>query len=106
MVYAFDVLSPVVTPPRRQQWVSLFKQINTSVYRNLGGNWGLVAAAGEWLRYTHGWTNDTSFIIKQFGAQIPLFSPTGQYPDPNTPIPYDIFPRHYLDIMLLEGYTE
>jgi hypothetical protein len=38
-------------------------------------------------------------------SQLPLFSSDGQYPDPNTPMAYDIFPRHYLDIMILRGYN-
>lgn len=95
----------LVEPSKIAQWDAMWVKVTPNgTHYHTTGNWGIVAAAGEFLRYIHGFT-DLSWVEYQLSFQLALFSSTGQYPDPNTPMAYDIFPRHYLDIMLLRGYN-
>jgi len=39
------------------------------------------------------------------GLNINSFTAAGMYQDPNVPMPYDHFPRKYMEILLLRGYN-
>eukprot|EP01113_Clastostelium_recurvatum_P026181 TRINITY_DN3141_c0_g1_i4.p1 TRINITY_DN3141_c0_g1~~TRINITY_DN3141_c0_g1_i4.p1 ORF type:complete len:644 (-),score=128.12 TRINITY_DN3141_c0_g1_i4:74-1981(-) len=104
LTYELYINCSLVPQAQIETWASIWRSMNTSVYINLSSNWGIVAAGGEFLRYLHNFT-DLSFVELQLQQQLPKFSLEGMYPDPNTPMPYDIFPRHYLDMILMRGYN-
>ncbi|MDB6058063.1 MAG: hypothetical protein JWO95_1907 [Verrucomicrobiales bacterium] len=66
-------------------------------------NWNVVALSGEFLRHQDGFT-DMTFVENYLQAQLPNFTATGQYRDPNVPMAYDHFPRHFLAAILERGY--
>jgi hypothetical protein len=45
-----------------------------------------------------------NFVERYLKLQLPLFTATGQYRDPNVPMAYDHFPRHFLAAILQRGY--
>ena len=67
-------------------------------------NWNVVALSGEFLRFQNGFT-DINFVEKYLPLQLPYFTSDGLYRDPNMPMAYDHFPRHFLAAMLARGYN-
>ncbi|HXG23220.1 MAG TPA: hypothetical protein VNJ09_01600, partial [Chthonomonadales bacterium] len=67
-------------------------------------NWNVVAIAGEFLRHQAGFA-DQAFVERYLDVQLPLFTAEGLYRDPNVPMAYDHFSRHFLAVMLERGYT-
>jgi hypothetical protein len=108
---AYEHLRDRVPLERRQRWEQLLKAINPSqAYRDVLSaqrrevhNWNVVAIAGEFLRAQAGFT-DLTFVERHLEAQWQHFTAEGLYRDPNVPMAYDHFPRHFLAAMLERGY--
>jgi hypothetical protein len=109
---AFEHLREHVTPDRRRRWEDLLRALQVErAYSDLikpdrktVHNWNVVAIAGEFLRSQDGFAN-SSFVDRYLGEQLPYFTAAGMYRDPNVPMAYDHFPRHFLAAMLARGYT-
>ncbi|MDB6110367.1 MAG: hypothetical protein JWR69_2117 [Pedosphaera sp.] len=109
---AYENLRDRVTPARRKHWEDLLRAIKPDVaYRDvLGGtrtnlnNWNIAALSGEFLRHQAGFT-DLNFVEESLAAQLPHFTTNGMYRDPNVPMAYDHFPRHFLAFVSQRGYA-
>jgi hypothetical protein len=100
-----------VPPARRMQWEDClsdivpeksYRDVLTSKHPTVH-NWNIVALSGEYLRHKNGFT-DLDFVERHLKQQLPNFTATGQYLDPNMPMAYDHFPRHFLAALLDRGY--
>ncbi len=108
---AYEHLRDRVDNDRRAQWEQWLRDLNPAkTYRDVLSkshpvvhNWNVVAIAGEFLRYQNGFTGP-DFIEKHLPFQLGYFTAEGLYRDPNVPMAYDLFPRHYLAMMLWRGY--
>lgn len=108
---AYEHLRTRVPSERRQKWDQLLRTIDPyRAYRDVltetrrtVHNWNVVAIAGEFLRHQHGFT-DLSFVERHLEVQLQHFTAEGLYRDPNVPMAYDHFPRHFLAAMLERGY--
>ncbi len=108
---AYENLREHVAPDRRHKWESLLRQLQPELCYSdvLRGrhqevhNWNVVALSGEFLRHQDGFTGMT-FVEKYLALQMTNFTATGQYRDPNVPMAYDHFPRHFLAAILERGY--
>ena len=112
-VLAYEHLRDHVPKERRERWEKLFRAMDPRrCYQDLPNkprdpvhNWNIVAVAGEFLRHQNGFT-DLSYVETSLGEQMHWFTANGQYRDPNVPMAYDHFPRHFLAAMLARGYDE
>lgn len=100
-VKAFDMLSPHATPARVANWTKWLNQLNPFGYATRTGNWGLVAAAGEFERIVlRGFGNATQaewwrgVLADQLASGV--FTASGNYQDHSgsgspglNPLPYD-----------------
>lgn len=108
---AYEQLQSRVLPERRRRWEECLRTLNpTRAYRDVLSpkhptvhNWNVVAITGEFLRSQAGFT-DANFVERHLPAQLPYFTTMGLYRDPNEPMAYDHFPRHFLAAMLQRGY--
>ena len=108
---AFEQLRERVPGQRRAHWEKLLHEIvPEKAYRDAltdkhkaVHNWNVVALSGEFLRAQDGFT-DGAFIERHLDAQWPYFTGNGLYRDPNVPMAYDHFPRHFLAAVLQRGY--
>jgi hypothetical protein len=79
----------------------------------LGGNWGVVALVGEYVRTKYGLNpNNNTWYLTELQTQMQegVITANGQYQDHSgenglNPMPYDHFPRKYYLVMLYEGYN-
>ena len=109
---AYENLRERVAPERRKKWENDLRAIEpTQIYRDLPKksrdevhNWNVVALSGEFLRHQDGFT-DLSFVENYLQKQLHWFTSSGQYRDPNTPMAYDHFPRHFLAAIIERGYN-
>ncbi len=109
---AYEHLRDRMPPERRKRWEQLLGTIDPyQAYRDVLSekkwevhNWNIVAIAGEFLRARHGFT-DLAFVERHLAVQLKHFTAEGLYRDPNHPMAYDHFPRHFLAVMLELGYT-
>ncbi len=109
---AYEHLRDRVPKERRQRWEQLLKAIDPyRAYRDVltekrkeVHNWNVVAIAGEFLRAQVGFI-DLHFVERHLAAQLKHFTAEGLYRDPNVPMAYDHFPRHFLAAMLERGYA-
>jgi hypothetical protein len=108
VMLTIEVLTPYVSVSTSQAWLARAAKIDPAIYRGLTTNWGLVAAGGEFIRYQHG-LSTLAWVEERLSEQVPQFDDNGLFLDPtplsNPPMPYDIFPRHYLEMMLWRGYN-
>lgn len=108
---AYEHLRGHVASERRRQWEVLLRAIQPEhAYSDLiqpgrpaVHNWNVVAIAGEFLRSQDGFA-DGAFVDRYLAAQLEHFTAEGMYRDPNVPMAYDHFPRHFLAAMLARGY--
>ncbi len=103
---AYEHLRDRVPKERRNRWEELLRAIDP--YRAYKGylnlhNWNVVALAGEFLRQQNNFT-DPAFVNRYLKLQLPKFTSEGLYRDPNVPMVYDHFPRHFLAAILHRGY--
>jgi hypothetical protein len=111
VMLAYENLRERVPEARRKTWEQKLAAIEPDkCYRDvLVGNhkevhnWNVVALSGEYLRHQDGFT-DLDFVERYLKCQLPWFTATGQYRDPNVPMAYDHFPRHFLAAILHRGY--
>lgn len=111
VILSYENLRDFVPKERFQRWGQLLRSIEPyRVYRDVltekrkyVHNWNVVAISGEFLRYQCGFT-DLSFVERHLEAQLKNFTPEGLYCDPNVPMAYDHFPRHFLAVMVERGY--
>lgn len=109
---AYEHLRDRMSLERRQRWETLLKAIDPfRAYRDVlkegkhkVHNWNVAAIAGEFLRAQAGFT-DLRFVEQHLSAQLPHFTAEGLYRDPNVPMAYDLFSRHFLAAMLERGYA-
>jgi len=109
---AYEHLRDRVPKERRIKWEQLLRSIDPyRAYRDVLAekkssvhNWNVVAIAGEFLRHRAGFT-DLTFVERHLEAQLQHFTPEGLYRDPNVPMAYDHFPRHFLAATLERGYS-
>ena len=108
---AYERLRERVSAERRKQWEEWLRSMDPErTYRDVLTekrpaihNWNIVALSGEFLRHQDGFT-DLGFVDRYLKQQLPAFTATGQYRDPNVPMAYDHFPRHFLAAILERGY--
>ncbi len=111
LVFAYETLRDRIPVEQRQRIEASFKAMDpqqcyndlirekrTSVH-----NWNVVALSGEFLREQNEFT-DLAFVEKYLPLQLKYFTAQGLYRDPNTPMAYDHFPRHFLAAILERGY--
>ncbi len=111
VMLAYEHLRDRVPLERRRKWEQLLHSIDPHrAYRDIltenkrsVHNWNVVAIAGEFLRHQAGFT-DLTFVECHLEAQLQHFTAEGLYRDPNVPMAYDHFPRHFLTVMLERGY--
>lgn len=121
VVFAYRILSALVAPGVAAGWRSGLAQLNPwKDYGFPSGNWGLVAAVGEFMRASvlgvdanTTWFED--MLKFQLGGQghdqSYSYTPNGLYEDHSgdaglNPLPYDTFPSSgYLTVLLHEGYN-
>lgn len=107
---AYEHLRDRVDEAPRQRWEQLLRALDPArAYRDVPGrrevhNWNVVALAGEFLRHQAGFT-DLAFVETSLARQMRYFTPAGLYRDPNVPLAYDHFPRHFLAAILRRGYA-
>jgi hypothetical protein len=109
---AYEHLRERVAPERRKHWEELLREIIPErSYRDVltrthkeVHNWNIVALSGEFLRHQDGFTG-MDYVERYLGIQLTNFTSTGQYRDPNVPMAYDHFPRHFLAAILERGYV-
>src|ERR1043166_5542954 len=108
---AYERLREHVSAERRKQWEEWLRSMDPErTYRDVLTekrpaihNWNIVALSGEFLRHQDGFI-DLGFVDRYLKQQLPAFTSTGQYRDPNVPMAYDHFPRHFLAAILERGY--
>jgi hypothetical protein len=121
VVFAYRILSKLVAPSVAAGWrAGLLALDPWKDYGFPSGNWGLVAAVGEFLRASvlGADANTTWFedmLAYQLGGQghdqSYSYTPNGLYEDHSgdaglNPLPYDTFPSSgYLTVLLHEGYN-
>ena len=109
---AYEHLRDRVPKTRREHWELLLRKIEPyRAYRDVldkpgrePHNWNVVALSGEFLRHKDGFA-DAAFVEKHLEYQLRWLTPNGQYLDPNVPMAYDLFPRHFLAAILERGYN-
>jgi hypothetical protein len=107
----YEQLRDRVPPERRQKWEQFLRQMQPDLCyndvlrekHNEIHNWNIVALSGEFLRHQDGFV-DLAFVEKYLALQLTNFTGTGQYRDPNVPLAYDHFPRHFLAAILERDY--
>jgi len=108
VMLAYNTYKPFVSDAQLNSWNEKLKAIKPEkLYRThndpSGNNWVLVHTAGEFLRAKAGFTS-FDYVEKMLGIQLNNFTELGMYNEHGNPLPYDLFPRHYLTGMLQLGY--
>ncbi len=106
VMLAYELLARVAPPERIADWKRQLAMIRPEKLYKAGpnsANWNIVNLAGEYLRARHGLT-DMEYVETCLAAQRKHFTPWGMYVEHGNPLPYDLFPRHYLAGMLHQGY--
>ncbi|TRX47321.1 hypothetical protein FNH22_30065 [Fulvivirga sp. M361] len=105
---AYEQFLSVAAQDRIDSWKSHIEAIQPDklymAFGKLEGNWGLVNTAGEFLRARNGFTS-MDYVDRMLEGQNLNFTVLGMYNEYGNPLPYDLFPRHYLSGMLQMGYA-
>lgn len=106
LAHALLLLEKSVDSARAKQWRDALAY-SPDVYRAKpgGGNWNLVAAAGEAQFRALGLREGAAWVEQSLGLQAAQFTEWGMYKDPNAPMAYDLFPRMWLADMFAQGYS-
>ncbi len=72
-------------------------------YLSHENNWNIVNLAGEFLRYRENYVS-LAYTDTCLKYQLSHFTENGMYNEHGSPLPYDLFARHYLSGMLAQGY--
>ncbi len=108
---AYESLRDRMPAERRRRLEELIRAVNPErAYRDTlrpdhkqVHNWNVVALSGEFLRHQDGFA-PIAFVERHLSNQLGYFTACGMYQDPNTPMAYDHFPRHFLAAILERGY--
>ena len=124
VMFAYEHLGPLASNNRQSTWKRQLAAIDiTKTYTHYrkpytvyehrkfyseygeswAHNWNLLNAAGEFLRARQGFT-DLAYTDFCLTMQLPHFTPLGMYNEGGSPLPYDMFSRHYVTGMLQQGY--
>ncbi|MBU3028405.1 hypothetical protein [Zobellia galactanivorans] len=108
VMMAYSLFKPYASKERLAEWDRKINSIKieklyATYDKSEGNNWVLVHTSGEFLRNINGFTN-TDYVEKMLGIQLNNFTELGMYNEHGNPLPYDLFPRHYLSGMLQLGY--
>ncbi|WP_158655196.1 hypothetical protein [Flavivirga eckloniae] len=108
VMLAYETYKPFVSKEQLKSWDDKIHSIQVEkLYRTYNkpkeNNWVLVHTAGEFLRAKSGFTN-YDYVEKMLGLQLSNFTDLGMYNEHGNPLPYDLFPRHYLSGMLQLEY--
>lgn len=110
VMLGIEAARPYISANLFSFYLSRMALVAPNRYSNNGINWGIVAAAGEWIRYQHGLTTPNVYIQGIIRDHVRLLSENGLYKDPtpasNPSTAYDLFPRLFLDVMLDRGYND
>ena len=109
VMLAYATFKPFASKEQLKSWDDKIESVQIDkLYRTYDNpkenNWVLVHTAGEFLRAQNGFTSN-DYIEKMLGYQLANFTDLGMYNEHGNPLPYDLFPRHYLSGMLQMGYT-
>lgn len=109
VMLAYASFKPFASTGQIKSWEDKIRSIELDrLYRTYDNpeenNWVLVHTAGEFLRAKNGFTSD-GYVEKMLGYQLANFTELGMYNEYGNPLPYDLFPRHYLSGMLQMNYT-
>ena len=108
VMLAYNMFKPFTGEERLKSWDDKIESIRISkLYQTYNkpkqNNWVLVHTAGEFLRAQGGFTS-FDYVEKMLGYQLANFTELGMYNEHGNPLPYDLFPRHYLSGMLQQNY--
>ena len=100
VMLAYNMFKPFIGEERLKSWDDKIESIQISkLYQTYNkpkqNNWVLVLTAGEFLRAQGGFTS-FDYVEKMLGYQLANFTELGMYNEHGNPLPYDLFPRHYL----------
>lgn len=112
LVLAWAALEPMVEPALRERWAACLRAFPQTAYDTehldragkRPNNYGVSAAAGEWLRLRHGLGGSLEWLEQRLADQAPLFTEQGLYRDPGDPMLYDLMVRQNLNELLAHGY--
>ncbi|MDP6637427.1 MAG: hypothetical protein QGG42_21220 [Phycisphaerae bacterium] len=107
VMLAYELFAKTAPPARLKSWRKALGDVDRrKLYRAGPGanNWNIVNLSGEFLRVSHGMTDDMAYVEACLAAQKKHFTAAGMYNESGNPLPYDHFPRHYLAGMLVKGY--
>lgn len=109
VMYARELLIPLVKPAVVAKWDEQLTNIIPTGNYATGGNWAIVAVGGDWFRYKAGLAKTTQpqWMEETLKRLWPMWTDNGLWMDVGpgrlNPVPYDHFPRHYMNVMLHEG---
>ncbi len=116
LMLAMDLLRGRVSDDVVANWDFLARSVDPlKAYRSwprANGNWALIAATGEFLRYKAGLRPTLDDVVQQlkFQFQPHEWTANGQYQDHSgcngkcNPIPYDHYTRSYISVLLNKHY--
>lgn len=106
VMLACELFDRVAPQERRAAWKERLASIRPEeLYRarDASNNWNVVNLSGEYLRAAAGLTG-MDYVETYLAKQLDHFTPLGMYGEHGYPLPYDLFPRHYLSGVLQRGY--
>jgi len=106
VMLAYELFGNVAPADRRRAWKGQLADVRPrKLYRaqDASNNWNVVNLSGEYLRAEAGF-GDMQYVETFLSKQLGHFTPLGMYAEHGNPLPYDLFPRHYLAGMLERGY--
>jgi hypothetical protein len=116
LMLALDLLRGLVSAEVAANWESVARKINPRkayhAWPHATGNWALIAATGEFLRFKAGFRPSLVDVVEQlqFQFQPHEWTANGQYQDHSgctrqcNPMPYDHYTRSYISVLLAKGY--
>ncbi len=109
VMFAYQMFKPYVSAAQLNSWDKKIQSVKVDqLYRTYNqakeNNWVLVHTAGEFLRAVNGFVA-FDYIERMLGLQLSNFTALGMYNEYGNPLPYDLFPRHYLSGMLQLNYN-
>lgn len=106
VMLAREMLAEFASVEQTAAWTEQLRSIQPEkLYKALdaAGNWNVVNLSGEFLRAEAGLT-EMEYVEHFLSKQLAHFTPLGMYSEHGNPLPYDLFPRHYLAGVLQRGY--
>ena len=105
VMFAYDLFKGIANEERQARWKKNLAAMDPkkfySAYQRATGNWNIVNTAGEFLRFKENLTT-SNYVDTCLKYQYRNFTDYGMFTE--GPMPYDLFPRHYICGMLASGY--